>query len=302
MRSARRAWWLPVAVLAAVAAAPAPQAVQGTLRFETFTSKVFGNTRTLRVLLPPSYDAPSYRTRVYPVLYLNDGQNLFDPATSTFTGLEWRVDEVVRDLVSTGQFPEIIVVGIDHAGRNARFHEYFPYVDRYLQPPDPDPQGKRYPEFLVDEVVPFIEGKYRVAGSPAHRGIGGSSAGALAAIYAVIKRPGVFGRLLAESPSIYVDDARILKEAAGVTTWPDRIFVGAGTNESGRPSCDPKATEEPDIVTDARRFLALTKGREGSGTALQITPCGRHDEAAWAHRLPDALLFLYAHSPDPPRR
>jgi predicted alpha/beta superfamily hydrolase len=263
---------------------------------------VVGNTRTLRVLLPASYDAPASRTRVYPVLYLNDGQNLFDPATSTYSGLEWRVDETVRDLVAAGRIPELIVVGIDHAGRNARFHEYFPYVDRYLRPPDPDPQGKRYPEFLVDEVLPFIEGKYRVARSPTHRGIGGSSAGALAAIYAVIKRPGVFGRLLVESPSIYVDDAHILKDAAGVTTWPERIFVGAGTNESGRPDCDPTSTEEPDIVTDARRFLALPKGPEGSGTAIQITPCGRHDEAAWARRLPDALLFLYAHSPDPPRR
>jgi predicted alpha/beta superfamily hydrolase len=300
-----RSWTAGCGLLATLAGwQPSPAAVQGDLRLERFTSRVFGNTRTLRVLVPPSYDSPTDRTRVYPVLYLNDGQNLFDAATSTFTGLEWRVDETVRDLLAAGRIPELIVVGIDHAGRHARFHEYFPYLDRYLQPPDPDPQGARYPAFLVDEVLPFIEGKYRVARNPAQRGIGGSSAGALAAMYAVVKRPGVFERLLVESPSIYVDEARILREAAGVTSWPERIHLGAGTNENGPASCDP-AAPDPEVVTDLRRFDALlaTSGVPPAARHLSITRCGRHDEGAWAARLPDALAFLYAQaSPVPSRR
>jgi predicted alpha/beta superfamily hydrolase len=278
------------------AGGPPVTAVAGDLRIERFASAVFGNTRALRVLVPPGYDAPGNRDRRYPVLYLNDGQNLFDAATSTFNRLEWRVDETVRELADAGRIPELIVVGIDHAGRRGRFHEYFPYVDAFLDPPDPDPQGARYPAFLVDEVLPFVESRYRVAREAGGRGVGGSSAGGLAALYAVVKRPGAFGRLLVESPSIYVDDARILAEAAAVSSWPDRIVLGAGTGENVRGRCDPTSREEPEVVRDVRRLADLLRARGVAADRLrvEIVPCARHDEAAWARRLPGALAFLYA--------
>lgn len=269
--------------------------VTGDLRLHDFQSRVFENTRTLRVLLPDGYDAAENRNRRYPVLYLNDGQNLFDPATAVLNPEEWRVDETVRDLVAARRIAPLIVVGVDSAGRRGRFKEYFPYFDQYLSPPEPDPQGKRYPEFLVDEVIPFIESRYRVSEDAASRGLGGSSAGGLAAMYAAVARPGVFGRLLIESPSIYVDDARILKEAATVTSWPGRVSLGVGTNESNRPACDPKATTQPQLVQDVRRFEELLRAARVDAARIRvvITPCGRHDEAAWAARLPDALTFLY---------
>jgi len=286
-----------VAALAIAAAALAGEDAGRDLRLVSFTSATFGNTRTLRVLLPAGYDAPGNRERRYPVLYLNDGQNLFDAGTSTFTGREWRVDETVRELTAAGRIPPIVVVGIDHAGRRERFHEYFPWVDAFLDPPDPEPHGARYPAFLVDEVIPFVEARYRVARDPEQRGVGGSSAGGLAAINAVVSRPGVFGRLLVESPSIYVDDAHILKAAAGVTTWPSRIALGAGTAEGAPRACDPHDPAEPEVVGDLRRFAALLR-RAGVADArirLTVTPCATHDEGAWAQRLPDALAFLYAH-------
>ena len=117
----------------------------------------------------------------------------------------------------------------------------------------------------------------------------------LTAINAVVSRPGVFGRLLVESPSIYVDDARIPKTAAGVTTWPARIVRGAGTAEGPR-ACDPRDTAEPEVVSDLRRFAALLRnaGVEDARIRLTVTPCATHDEDAWARRLPDALTFLYA--------
>ena len=260
-----------------------------------FESRVFNNTRKLRVLLPAGYSASRNAQRKYPVLYLNDGQNLFDSTTSVFNSMEWRVDETSQSLMATGRIPAIIIVGIDNAGRHARFKEYFPYVDEHLQPPEPDPQGRRYPEFLVDEVIPFIETSYRASANPTDRGIGGSSAGALAAIYAVISRPGVFGRLLVESPSIYVDDARILKEASPVTQWPERIFLGAGTNESSQPNCDPRSTAASELVADIRRFESILHMASVASQRIRVTvtPCGEHNEAAWAARFPDALLFLY---------
>jgi predicted alpha/beta superfamily hydrolase len=269
--------------------------VTGDLRLHDFKSQVFENTRTLRVLVPDGYDAAENRTRRYPVLYLNDGQNLFDAATSVFNPMEWRVDETVRDLVAARRIAPMIVVGIDNAGRRGRFKEYFPYVDPYLSPPEPDPQGKRYPQFLVGEVIPFVEGRYRVSADATTRGIGGSSAGGLAAIYAAATRPGVFGRLLVESPSIYVDESRILKDAAPQKSWPGRIYLGAGTNESNRPTCDPNATAVPQLVRDVRSFeqLLRTASVDASRIRVVVTPCGRHDEAAWAARLPEALTFLY---------
>jgi predicted alpha/beta superfamily hydrolase len=269
--------------------------VTGDLRLHELRSHVFGNVRMLRVLVPDGYDSPENRVRRYPVLYLNDGQNLFDPATSVLNPIEWRVDETVHALVAAGRIPPLIVVGIDSAGRRGRFKEYFPYVDEYLQPPEPDPQGKRYPAFLVDEVIPFIEKRYRAQHDPGSRGLGGSSAGALAAIYAAVARPGTFGRLLIESPSIYVDDAHILREAVHVTSWPERIYLGAGTNENGRPGCDPNDSAEPELVRDVRRFGRLLRDAhvDASRIRVVVTPCAVHDEAAWAARLPSALEFLY---------
>jgi predicted alpha/beta superfamily hydrolase len=279
--------------------APAGRPADGDLRLERFTSTTFGNTRTLRILLPTGYDEPANRDRRYPVLYLNDGQNLFDAATSTFTGREWRVDETVRELIAAGRIPPIVIVGIDHGGRHERFREYFPWVDRFLSPPVPDPQGARYPAFLVDDVIPFVEARYRVARDPEQRGIGGSSAGGLAAINAVVTRPGVFGRLLVESPSIYVDDAHILKTAAGVTRWPSRIALGAGTAEGAPRACEPGDDVEPEVVGDLRRFAAVLRraGVDGARLRLTVTPCATHDEDAWARRLPDSLAFLYAQAP-----
>jgi predicted alpha/beta superfamily hydrolase len=271
--------------------------VIGDLRIHELRSRVFDTARSLRVLVPDGYDSVENRARRYPVLYLNDGQNLFDATTSVLNPLEWRVDETVHALVTAGRIPPLIVVGIDSAGRRGRFKEYFPYVDAYLRPPEPDPQGKRYPAFLVDEVIPFIEARYRARRDASSRGLGGSSAGALAAIYAAATRPGVFGRLLIESPSIYVDDAHILRDAAQVISWPDRIYLGAGTNESGQPACDPAERGEPELVRDVRRFERILKDARVDAARIRVvvTPCAVHNEAAWAARLPEALTFLYGH-------
>jgi predicted alpha/beta superfamily hydrolase len=270
--------------------------VEGDLRLHEFRSTVFANTRLLRVLVPSGYDAPDNAARRYPVLYLNDGQNLFDSTTSIFNPMEWRVDETVSRLVSTGRIPPLIVVGVDNAGRRGRFKEYFPYVDQYLRPPEPNPRGRDFPRFLVDEVMPFINQRYRTIADAEHTAIGGSSAGALAAIYTVVARPGVFGRLLVESPSLYVDDYHILRDADRRTVWPRRVYLGVGTNESNAPACDPQQSAAAQLARDVRRFADTLRaaGVDESRIRLVVTPCGRHDEAAWAARLPTALEFLFS--------
>lgn len=135
--------------------------VTGDLRLHQFTSSILGNTRTIRVLLPPGYDDERNKDRRYPVLYLNDGQNLFDAATSIFNPIEWQVDESADRLVRLKKIVPLIVVGVDNPGKRLRPKEYLPYADRFLSPPEPAPEGKKYPDFLVSELIPFINKRYR---------------------------------------------------------------------------------------------------------------------------------------------
>jgi hypothetical protein len=209
--------------------------------------------------------------------------------------MEWKVDETVRALTESGEIEPLIVVGIDNAGRRGRFKEYFPWVDEYLDPPESEPQGERYPDFLVDEVLPFIEQRYRVRSDAGGRGVGGSSAGGLAALFAAIRKPSEFGYLLIESPSLYVADSRVLEEAASLRAWPEKIYLGAGTNELGAATCDPAAPGDDELVGDVRELeqMALAAGMDSTRVKVLIAPCAVHSESAWADRLPTALRFLF---------
>ena len=128
------------------------QAATGDLRLHEFRSRIFRNTRFLRVWLPPGYDDAENVGRRYPVLYLNDGQNLFEPSSS-FNGVEWQVDETADRLIREGVVPPMIIVGIDNTGRD-RIREYMPH--RSLHPMILRVQGTRYPAFLFKEVFPFV--------------------------------------------------------------------------------------------------------------------------------------------------
>jgi enterochelin esterase-like enzyme len=281
--------------------------VTGDLRLHTFTSKVFGNTRKLRVLLPDGYDDPANKDKRYAVLYLADGQNLFDPATGVFGPREWRVDEIVHDLVAAGKIPPMIVVGVDDAGASERDHEYLPWPDsataKIYEYYDPAPEGKRYPAFLVDEVMPFINRTYRTLTDAAHTGIGGSSYGGVISVYTVQARPGVFGQLLAESTVFRVYGFQLIADAASVRVWPGRIFLAVGTNEDGRPGCDPSKRPAArdttgtfdEMVTGVLRMHALLQraGLDSTRLKLVVAPCATHTAGAWAARLPDALIFLF---------
>ena len=257
----------------------------GDLRLHEFSSRIFRNTRFLRVWLPPDYDDPVNGGRQYPVLYLNDGQNLFESQTS-FTGVEWQVDETGDRLIREGVIPPMILVGIDNTGKS-RMREYMPH--RSLHPMTLRVQGSRYPSFLIKEVMPFLARNYRVAQGPENTGLGGSSLGALIALYTVVVCPGVVGRLLLESPSLWASNRQIIRESRRVQRWPQRIFLGTGTNEVGR-------RERDQSVVDDVRELAGILGRGGldeQRLRLVIEEGGTHHESAWARRFPEALGFLF---------
>ena len=261
------------------------QGATGDLRLHEFRSHIFRNTRFLRVWLPPGYDDPANAGRHYPVLYLNDGQNLFEAATS-FTGVEWQVDETADRLIREGAVPPMIIVGIDNSGKD-RLREYMPY--RSLQSIMLRVHGTRYPTFLFKEVIPFITHNYRVANDPGKTGLGGSSLGALIALYTALVRPGVIGRLLLESPSLWASNRQIIRQSHQVKRWPERIFLATGTTEAGR------ADKDQSMVDDVRELAAIFRraGLDDTRLRLIVDDGAAHHEAAWARRFPEALTFLY---------
>jgi predicted alpha/beta superfamily hydrolase len=273
--------------------APGVASAAGEGRLETvgLTSRAFGNTRLLRVLLPPGYDLDPERR--YPVLYMLDGQTLFDPGDS-YTGAAWEVDEAVGALLSEHAIEPLIVVGIDNPGLHLRPNELLPWFDEYLTPRLPNPQGRRFPGFLVDEVMPAVVARYRVLAAPEHTGLGGASYGGLMALYTVIHRPGVFGRLLVESPGFYVNDAAVLREAEHFHAWPRKISLEVGTNEEGRDRCD-EADTSSEAVRDVRRLESILR-RSGLGDErllVRVDVCAKHGERAYRRRFPGAMRFLY---------
>jgi enterochelin esterase-like enzyme len=257
----------------------------GDLRLHEFRSRVFRNTRLLRVWLPPGYDDAESDGRRYPVLYLNDGQNLFEASTS-FTGVEWQVDETAERLIGEGSIPPLIVVGIDNTGKD-RIREYMPY--RSMNPMMLRVQGRYYPDFLTKEVMPFVERNYRVATGPENTGLGGSSLGALIALYTAMARPGVIGRLLVESPSLWASHRQAIKESRSVRIWPERMYLGVGTAEAG------SAERSRTVVDDVRELTAILRRAVLSERRLRlvIQDGAGHNEAAWAERFPEALRFLF---------
>jgi predicted alpha/beta superfamily hydrolase len=261
------------------AALPVPS---GNLWLHELNSRIFGNTRLLRVWLPPDYDG--WGANRYPILYLNDGQNLFDPATA-FAGVHWQVGETATRLIAEQKIRPLIIVGIDNTKNRAS--EYIPY--RSKDPRVVNAKGKCYPEFLQREVMPLIEGRYSVLRGPENTGLGGSSLGGLITLYTQLATPGVFGRALIESPSLFVANRKILEESRRFRNWPLRTYVGVGTREVGDAEKDAK------VVADVRELETIMReaGLDEQRLKVRIAEGATHSETAWAARFPEALEFLY---------
>jgi enterochelin esterase-like enzyme len=257
--------------------------IWGNLRIHRFHSRVFRHTRFVRVWLPPGFDERA--SQRYPVLYLNDGQNLFDPATA-FAGVHWQVGETATRLLAENRIPPLVIVGIDNTGKN-RVREYIPYRSR--DPKLPHPLGAHYPEFLQGELMPLIERQYPILNGADNTGLGGSSLGGLITLYTAMLAPDVFGKVLIESPSLFVADRRILEQSRVRDHWPSRIYLGIGTREVGSPEKDART------VADVRELAAIltNAGLDEKRLRVRIEEGAPHSESAWAARFPEALEFLY---------
>lgn len=245
--------------------------------------------RELLVWLPPGYDAPENAAVTYPVLYLLDGQNVFDVAPGT--PAEWQADETAMRLIVESKIAPVVIVAIPHAGAG-RMSEYLPVpaIDGV------EPGADRFVEFLFDEVMPRVERAFRVRTDPPGRAIGGASLGAVASLHVVASRPGQFGGLIVESPS----PLRPAREAwlgrlRAVERWPLRVFVGVSEHESG--NAPERAEANARYVAEAREVADLIKpnraARIRTETKVVVGAGQEHDERAWAARLPEALMHLF---------
>jgi len=264
--------------------------VVGWVDIIPFESKIFHNTRMLRVLVPANYFSPHNAHRSYPVLYLQDGQNLFDDTTSN-SG-EWHVDETVEHLVGSFKIPPMLVVGIDYAGAQ-RSSEYLPYPNSRSQEASARDanavRGKDYVKFLLTEVMPFIEKHYRVSRGAANTGLGGSSYGGDISLYTVLEHPGIFGHVLIESPVLWIGDDQLIKDCEKAKQLPPKMYLGIGTSET----TDQQPSAEIVQSVEELEKVLRKKGMGPSRLKVAVEQNAVHNEGAWSRRLPEALLFLY---------
>ena len=250
-------------------------------RHERFHSAFLPDDRDVLVWLPPGYDHGSSR---YPVLYMHDGQNLFDPETAFQKGEHWRLGDTAADLIAAGQLQPLIVVGVYNTGET-RLHEYTPTKDESLG----GGLAGAYGRLIVDELKPFIDDTYRTVPDAAHTGLGGSSLGGLVTLHLGFTHPDVFSRLAVLSPSVWWDRRAILSTVRQARPKPKlRLWVDMGTAE-GRRGLD-----------DARLLKAALVGAGyGEGVDLHYAEFegGTHSEGAWATRAGPMLKWLF---PAPP--
>ena len=177
------------------------------------------------VYLPPGYDDSERR---YPVLYMQDGQNLFDPATAYVNGKDWRLGETLEALAETGAIEPLVVVAISNAGVE-RVNEYAPTFDAARKLGG---RADRYLRLLTDELKPYVDSRYRTRPEPEWTGLGGSSMGALLSAWGGLARPDVFGKLALLSPSVWWDGERIVKAVESLPAKPPlTIWLDMGTRE-----------------------------------------------------------------------
>jgi predicted alpha/beta superfamily hydrolase len=242
----------------------------------SFHSNTLDNDRVVWAYLPPSYDENTEAR--YPVVYMHDGQNLFDPALA-FGGNEWKVDETLDQAAEvTGAIREAIVIGPENAGAK-RIYEYTPTTDPGYSGGG---GGDQYLSMLVTELKPKIDGMLRTLPAREHTAILGSSLGGLISAYAGVKRPDVFGLMGAMSPSTWWNDEVIVDRVKAMgASRPDRVYVDCGTPGDG--------SAQTQHLMSAYLGLGYV---DGSSYRSVMQAGAQHSETYWAQRLPGALAFL----------
>ena len=237
---------------------------------EDFYSPELNNNRTVLVWLPPSYETKTEMR--YPVLYMHDGQNIINSQTS-YIGAEWKADETITQLVETGEIEEIIVVGLYNT--EDRRAEYSPMHN-----------GKKYSEFLVKTVKPFIDNTYRTKPGRESTAVMGSSMGGIISFHLVWDYPHIFSRAGCLSPAFLVDNNEIVTRVRSSQTAPEEILLYMDNGTVG-------LEKEFQPALDDMNSALEEKGFDGSNLVYKIFNGAVHNEVAWAERFHLPLLFFF---------
>ncbi|MGP8252155.1 MAG: alpha/beta hydrolase [Terracidiphilus sp.] len=261
--------------------APDPADLHPRLRLHRgFESQYLPDRRDVVVYLPPGYDRDP--GRAYPVLYMQDGQNLFDGRTSFIPGQTWRIREQADAAIGEGTVEPLIIVGIYNTG-DRRLAEYTPERDWQMG----GGEAASYGLLLTRELMPWIALRYRVRTEREATGLGGSSLGGLVTLYLGLRHAEYFGRLAVLSPSVWWNHKSILgyvNERAPQIWERPRMWLDVGDREGRRTLQNAE---------HLNRRLIANGWRLGDTLHFERAPGGTHDEASWAARVTPMLEFLF---------
>jgi enterochelin esterase-like enzyme len=245
-----------------------------------FRSRILKGSREVTVYVPPGYKEDT--ERAYPLLILQDGQNLFDPETSFIRGQTWRLAETADEVIGAGEVTPVVIAGVANGGEK-RLAEYTPSRDWKMGGGD----AGRYGEMVTEELLPFLRSAYRVTSDAEQTGIGGSSLGGLVSLWLGLRYPDSFGKLAVLSPSVWWNHKYIVSyvndQAEELERRP-KIWLDVGDAEGRRALADVE-------LLQAR--LRAHGWREGVNLHFERVVGGAHNEAAWARRVGPMLGFLF---------
>ena len=258
---------------------------KGDLKLHEVESAIVGS-REVVVYLPPGYSEKDNFN--YPLALLQDGQNIFDPSTAVF-GVDWGVDQTAERLIAEQKISPVILVAVYNSPD--RVIEYTPFAD----PEHGGGGANMYAEFLIKELLPFLQSRYCLSHRPEDRAVIGSSLGGLLALHLGWTHPRVFGLVGSLSPSLWwARRGFITAVAAGDPPSPrPRIWIDGGTLET---EADDNDNGIPDLIDDLRtmRAVLLSQGYELEKDLLYREIVGQtHDETAWSLRVGDVLSALF---------
>ena len=237
-----------------------------------FSMPQLNRTRRIWIYLPPQYVDTSKR---FPVMYMQDGQNLFDRATS-FSG-EWEVDETLNKLAAAGD-KGCIVVGIDNGGAD-RIGEYSAWKNARYGGGD----GAKYAKFMVETLKPYIDANFRTKSDRLNTAVGGSSMGGLISMFAAAEYQNVFSKALIFSPSFWFNDSCFTQARLRGKQFSMRYYFMSGTNE------------DTDMVPQMQQMVSLLRGVGYTNEELNIVTKtdGQHSEWFWAREFSDGYKWLF---------
>lgn len=289
------------------------EATAGTIKLlPGFKSNILNNQRDLRIYLPPSYDENTVAR--YPVVYMHDGQVIFDGNLATLDGAaksffgSWKAEKIVDEGVEKGTLPEIIIVGVDIIIKfdpnplnllanltEIREQELTPTNDDSVR--KGSGKGPQYLRMIIEEIKPKIDADYRTIPDREHTFIAGSSLGGLMSIWAGLDHGDVFGGILAMSSSTWWDKELVTKRVADENGGPKRTakaYSDIGDDESGQSSADADAADLKFVQENQRLWKAYHDVGYVDDQTLKtvLAPGGQHNGKYWSERFPAALQFI----------